>query len=136
MAHRLLLHPQEIEVFYVLPALRRQLVLFMKERGLNQHEIAQLLEINDAAVSQYVSAKRGHQIDFSGIVLSEIKKSAQVISNRATLLMEIQRLLKVIRETRVLCDIHRKFSAVPAGCDPQVIKCVDGGGLIHVTTKH
>ena len=135
MAHRLLLHPQEIEVFYILPAIRRQLVLFMKNRGLKQNEIARLLEINSAAVSQYVSAKRGHQIEFQGKVLDEIKISAGRITNQSTLLMETQRLLKLIRESKALCEVHRKFSAVPAQCDPLSIGCVDKEGLIHVTAK-
>ncbi len=135
MVHRLLLHPQEIEVFYILPALRRQLVLFMKERGLKQKEIAKLLEINEAAISQYVSGKRGHQIEFGGRIVEEIKASAQRISNQATLLMEMQRLLKAIRESKALCETHRKFSSVPVGCDPIVMGCVEKEDLVYVTAK-
>jgi len=135
MVHRLLLHPQEIEVFYILPALRRHLVVFMKERGLKQKEIAKLLEIQDATVSQYVNEKRGHQIEFTGTILEEIQASAGRISNQATLLMEMQRLLKLIRENKVLCEIHHKFSAVPAGCDPLITGCIEKEDLIHVTAK-
>lgn len=135
MSHRLLLHPQEIEVFYILPALRRHLVVFMKERGLKQRDIARLLEINEAAISQYLSGKRGHQIDFGGKVLDEIQHSAQRITNQGTFLMEMQRLLKVIRESKVLCQIHRQFSAVPSGCDPLATGCIEKEDLVHVTTK-
>ena len=135
MTNRLLLYPQEIEVFYILPAIRRHLVIFMKDRGLKQKDIAKLLEIQDAAVSQYVSEKRGHQIEFGREVLEEIKSSATRITNQATLLMEMQRLLKVIRESKVLCEIHRKFSAVPSRCDPLVMGCVEKEELVHVTTK-
>ncbi len=109
--------------------------MFMKERGLKQKEIAKLLEIQDATVSQYVSEKRGHQIEFGGKVLEEIKSSATRITNRGMLLMEIQRLLKVIRESKVLCEIHRKFSSVPMGCDPLVMGCTEKEELIHVTAK-
>lgn len=135
MAHRLLLHPQEIEVFYILPALRRQLVMFIKEQGLKQKEIARLLEVNEATVSQYLSGKRGHQIQFSGRALEEIRASAIRIKDRVTLLMEMQRLLRVIRESKVLCEIHRKFSEVPIGCDPIVMGCVEKEEFVHVTTK-
>ena len=55
MASKLLL-PQEIETFYVIPSLRRQLALCLKEKGMKQKDIAQLLGIDTAAVSQYLSA--------------------------------------------------------------------------------
>jgi predicted transcriptional regulator len=131
---RQLLHPQEIEVFYILPSIRRYLVQFMKERGLKQHDIAQLLEINDATISQYLSEKRGHQIDFQSPLLEEIKKSAEKIHDRFTLLNETQRLLKLVRQTRVLCQVHRQFSNVPSVCDPLAVGCVEEE-LVHVTTK-
>ncbi|MBI2110228.1 hypothetical protein HYT51_00405, partial [Candidatus Woesearchaeota archaeon] len=44
------LHPQEIEVFYIIPALRRQLAIEMKKNGLKQKRIAELLLIEDATV--------------------------------------------------------------------------------------
>ena len=135
MIHRSMLQPQEIEVFYILPALRKHLVVFMKERGLKQKDIAKLLEIQDATVSQYLSAKRGHHIQFKGRVLDEIKTSAQRITNQTTLLMETQRLLKFIRESEVLCEIHHKFSVVPAICNPKTMGCTEREELIHVTTK-
>ena len=60
-----LLQPQEIEVFYVLPALKRYLSIYMKENGLNQSEIAIMLDLEKAAVSQYINNKRGNKIHVS-----------------------------------------------------------------------
>jgi predicted transcriptional regulator len=133
--NRQFLQPQEIEVFYVLPAIRRYLVQFMKERGLKQIEIAKLLEINEATISQYLSEKRGHQIDFKGDVLKELKVSAERIRDRLSLLRETQRLLTLIRQTNVLCQVHRKFSNVPSLCQPDTVGCMMKEELVHVTTK-
>ena len=59
MANTLFLQPQEIEVFYIIPAIRRHIAMYMKLRGLKQNKIAELLHIDKAAVSQYIKKKRG-----------------------------------------------------------------------------
>ena len=51
-------HPQEIEVWYVLPAIRKELVVTLKEKNLTQKKIAEFLNITEAAVSQYIKQKR------------------------------------------------------------------------------
>ena len=60
-----LLQPQEIEVFYILPALRRELAVSLKSAGKSQKAIAGLLGVTEAAVSQYFSSKRASQVKFS-----------------------------------------------------------------------
>lgn len=122
MASKLLL-PQEIETFYVIPSLRRQLALYLRERGIKQKDIAELLGIDTAAISQYTSSKRGSRITFDTPIQEEIKKSAQLINNRYSYLKETQRLLRVIRETKTLCQIHKLFSPVPENCDPHETGC-------------
>ena len=52
-------HPQEIEVWYILPAIRKELVRVFKEKGKSGKEIAFLLGITPASVSQYGKDKRG-----------------------------------------------------------------------------
>ncbi len=120
---KILLHPQEIETFYVLPALRRNLAFSMKESGLKQKDIAHLFGINSATISQYRSSKRGNQVNFNKDVLVQIKQSAKRIKDRLSYLQETQRLLQYIRQTNALCQIHRLFSNVPKECDPKRIGC-------------
>ena len=57
-----LLHPQEIEVLYILPAIRRELTIEMKKIGLEQKKIAEYLCVTEAAVSQYLNSKRASQL--------------------------------------------------------------------------
>ncbi len=122
-AHKTLLHPQEIETFYILPTLRRYIALGLKERGMKQKDIAQLLGISSASISQYTSMKRGHQVQFPQEIVEEIKKAVAVIKDRYSYFQQTQHLLYVIRDQKVLCQIHMQFSDVPAQCDPLIMGC-------------
>ena len=123
MVKQKLLQPQEIEVFYVIPALRKHLAVQMKANGLKQKDIATLLGIEDAAVSQYINNKRGDKIKFDENISREIVKSAKNIKDHLTLLNETQRLLNLIRKTGALCKIHKTISGVPAGCSAKNESC-------------
>ncbi|MBC7085133.1 MAG: transcriptional regulator [Methanomethylovorans sp.] len=65
----------EIMVQKVLPAIRAEIarVLFSEHRC-TQQEIAEILCLSRAAVSQYMSEKRGAEVDFSEDVHREIRK--------------------------------------------------------------
>ena len=68
--------PQEIEVWYILPAIRRDLTKSMiNDLHLTQKEIAKIMGLTEAAVSQYIHSKRAKEIVFSNAVLKEIKQS-------------------------------------------------------------
>ena len=135
MVSRSFLHPQEIEVFYILPTLRRHMVFFMKKNGMKQTDIAKLLHIKDGAVSQYLSGKRGVQITFSQDILKEIEKAVEHIHDTPSLLIQTQSLLHFIRQTGMLCHAHKQFSEVPSVCNPEVVGCSEGG-FFHDIKKH
>lgn len=123
MVNKLFLHPQEIETFYILPTLRRYFALHLKQRGLKQKDIADILMINTATISQYSSTKRGHKISFNEFILKEIKKSADAIQDQISYIRETQRILKVIRFSGAICEIHKQVSLVPNGCEQPVTGC-------------
>jgi|SRR3989338_2683392 len=123
MVNKTILHPQEIEVYYILPALRRHLASYMKQNGLKQKDIAVLLGVHTAAISQYSSNKRGNNIQFKDDVLQEISKSAAKIKDRLSYFAETQQLLRYIRFTNTLCEIHKQFTNIPPGCEPQKVGC-------------
>ena len=71
--------PQEIEVWYVIPALRREIAKSMIEHyNMTQKQVSGLMNLTEAAVSQYLSSKRAKEIVFGSAVLNEIKKSASI----------------------------------------------------------
>ncbi|NJE48754.1 helix-turn-helix domain-containing protein [Thermococcus sp. 9N3] len=55
----------EVASRYVYPSLRRRLVEHLREKGLKQTEIAELLHVTQSAVSRYLNMDRGALIDVS-----------------------------------------------------------------------
>ena len=74
------LMPQEIEVRYILPSLRKELAIQMNKKGLKQRKIANLLGLTPAAISQYIKEKRG-SIKFQDKIQKEIKKATDAAQN-------------------------------------------------------
>lgn len=109
--------PQEIEVWYVLPAIRRELVLVLHTQGLSQKAIAQLMNITEPAVSQYINNKRGKEINFNPEVKSYIKQSAQKITDHQSAYRQVQQITHFIKETKALCKIHMDIESGLQGCD-------------------
>ena len=108
--------PQEIEVWYVIPAIRREFVREMKKCGLKQSEIALKLGLTRAAVSQYVSGKRGSDVKFSKEVITEISKAVDALLEGRKPVSAIQRVLKFVKKKGCLCEIHRKLDKNVCNC--------------------
>jgi len=112
--------PQEIEVWYIIPAIRRELAKSMvKNYNLNQKQIAEIMGITEAAISQYLSSKRGKEVIFSDVILEETKISAKkIIENPTMLVPEMMRLTKLTEVKQVMCDLHKKQDVkLPEDCD-------------------
>lgn len=112
--------PQEIEVWYLIPALRRELArIFIEEYGLKQKKAAECLGITEAAISQYIKLKRGKEIKFSDKALKEIRKSAkEVIENNADIMKKIYELCISMRKSKAMCDFHRlQDKRISKSCD-------------------
>lgn len=133
--------PQEVEVWYVLPAIRRELAKIMKtksverigedgkkkEHKITQKEIAQMLGVTEPAITQYLLKKkgrrsRGDQVQIPQKFLSELDKSADAMIDVfekhldnddmfEVMTREINRIIKIMRDSGAMCDIHRQFSA-------------------------
>jgi len=112
--------PQEVEVWYIIPALRRELAKSMVEDyKVMQNKVAEHMGITEAAVSQYLSSKRAKEVVFTNAVLDEIQKSAKkVMENQKQFVPEMIRLTKLTGVKQVMCDIHKKQDIeLPEGCD-------------------
>lgn len=113
------IQPQEIEAWYVLPLIRRELALAMKIEGLDQKSIAKLLGVTAAAISQYVNNKRGTDYLIDSSLKSNFAVSARIIANDPSLIFsEFQKLLKLLWSEGVVCEIHKSKSWHPndGGC--------------------
>lgn len=110
-------HPQEIEVWYILPAIRKELVIVLKQKGKAQKDIAKMLNITEAAVSQYVAEKRGTEISFPKEVKDFIAKAAEKVVDSETAFHQIQVINEFIKKSKALCRIHAQLEGDLKGCD-------------------
>lgn len=126
--------PQEIEVRYILPAIRRELArIFIQEHKLSQKEAAKILGLTEAAISQYQHSKRAKEVVFSNDVVQEVRASAKKIiaekAGRQRLIAEMYRISGLTKVRQILCDIHRTQSKDLESCNV----CFDEG-LIAIKT--
>lgn len=104
--------PQEIEVWYVIPAIRKELArIFTSKYKLTFEKAGEILGISKAAVSQYLSNKRASSFKLQDKCKKEIEKSAEIIikdSNKSV--MEIERILRFMRNNKCSCKICKKHN--------------------------
>ncbi len=110
-------HPQEIEVWYIIPAIRKELVVALKEKGNSQKKIAGLLNLTESAVSQYIKAKRGREVIFSKEVKDFIGDAAERVVDKTSAYRELQRIVQYVKKTKMICQIHMGMEEGLEGCD-------------------
>lgn len=116
--------PQEVELWYVIPALRKELALALKKYGLSQKKIAEILQVSPAAVSQYVKEKRAKDVPFDAETIAKIKDSATILTyNPKAFRQQIVHLTNEVRASKLICRIHELFdSKVTKGCNDCFLK--------------
>jgi uncharacterized protein len=114
------LMPQEIEVWYIIPALRRELArVFVEEYNLSQKEVAGLLGVTEAAISQYKKSKRATEFKSSSDMDIKIQETAKkILADKKNAMKYLYDLTISIRGTKMVCDLHRKHdSSISKKCD-------------------
>lgn len=110
--------PQELEVWYVLPTIRRELAKAFLDLNLSREKIANILGVSKASISHYLRNKRAKEVEFDKELIQKIRDSAVKIADHEELYMEeVQELCKFIRQSRRLCQIHmEKSNSAYAAC--------------------
>ena len=114
------LMPQEVEVWYLIPALRRELSkIFILDFKLSQKQISEVLGITESAVSQYLSSKRGDELKFSKKEIDKIKKFAKkIMADKKHSKEHFYKLCLDLRGTKSLCELHKKQDKnIPKNCE-------------------
>ncbi len=93
------------------------MVVAMKETGKSQKDIAKLLNITEAAVSQYIKEKRGKEITLNAEVKKFIKEAALKIKDTTTAFQQIHKIIDFIKNSKALCQIHSQIEGDLKGCD-------------------
>ena len=117
-----LIMPQEVEVFYVIPTVRRELSIAMKASGKKQKDIAKLLCVEESTISQYLSNKRASKFKLNNKVKEAVALAIKKIDGKLSLISETQKLLKLIKEENTLCEIHHAIYNIPKSCDVCFVK--------------
>ena len=109
--------PQEVEVWFVLPALRKLFVVSLKKQGLKQNKIAKLMNITESAVSQYLKNKRGDTIKFSNEIINTVLKSTLKIANHEKYKLEFQKILRKIKKSKFMCTVCHDHTNSKENCN-------------------
>ncbi|MBI2141203.1 helix-turn-helix domain-containing protein [Candidatus Woesearchaeota archaeon] len=112
-----IIQPQEVEVFYILPAIRSGMAAAMKKQGMSQKDIAGLLCVQESTISQYLSSKRAAEVKFNDHINKEIAAAVKRIKTKSDLVRETQNILAMAKSEKILCRVHESVADLPAGCD-------------------
>ncbi|MEM4181946.1 MAG: hypothetical protein QXX68_02205 [Candidatus Pacearchaeota archaeon] len=114
--------PQEIEVWYIIPKIRSEIAKKLVEKKVSYEKIAEILGITKSAVTHYTKNKRANKIKLSKEIQKEIDSSLKkILEKKSNFLIEIQRLLKLIRKSKCSCNVCKEYNKEVlnyCNCDP------------------
>lgn len=111
-----MIQSEEVEVFYILPAIRSGMAVALKKMGKRQNEIAGLLCVQESTISQYINAKRASDVKFGEHISKEIAAAAKRIKTKEDLLRETRKLLNLAMKEKVTCQVHKAMANLPDSC--------------------
>ena len=99
--------PQEIEVWYIIPAIRREMAMcFSREYKISYDNVALMMGLTKAAISQYIAGKRVERIKMHPKALEEVKISCnRIVKNKSNVAKEILRVLEIIKKKKLHCEM-------------------------------
>jgi len=114
--------PCGLVVWHLLPAIRSELAKALDREHILQKNTAKFLGMTPAAVSQYISGKRGGDMELPGEITLKINELAKRIINEDMSPFEVMKSICPIcieaRKKKILCDLHREIDeGIPDDCD-------------------
>ncbi len=106
-----MLLPQEIEVYYVIPAIRKELSIKLKESGLKQKEIAKIFGVSEACISNYSKNKRAN-INLSSDIKELIKQKTIELKKGECSTKIISNICSEFKKKGLLCELHKKLEPI------------------------
>ena len=104
--------PCEIISTHFLPNIRSRLTIELIENfNFSQKQVSKKLGLTEAAVSQYISKKRGKAIK----ILAE--KIAKGKIDDMTIVPEICNICLIMRKSGTICMFHKQFEKIPDSCN-------------------
>lgn len=100
---------------YIVPAIRREVVLKLIKKGFMGVEIAKILKISPSLITRYINGERGAQIDLRRYrdIVERIENLVDKISSgevdQYIIAKEIDRIAIYFMSRKYLCEIHKKL---------------------------
>ncbi len=85
--------PCETAVWYLLPVVKSELAKNLSDRGMSQKKVAEVIDVTQAAVSQYISKKRGGKMKLTLQMKKEISLFADRVINGKAGSNDMQKLI-------------------------------------------
>ncbi len=106
--------PREIEVYYIIPSIRKEIASYLKKKGFKQKEIARILGVSEACVSNYFKSKRASFIDLPPQIKNKIYSACDDLENKC-LVGLFEQICDDCRNTKFLCKIHKMLDKTCGG---------------------
>lgn len=115
-----LIFPCELVVWKILPAIKAEIARELKRSGLKQKEIAKLLGVTEAAISQYFSKKRAKDFkvprEFKEM-LSTVARHVKESEAKSVLMFGVCQVCKEVRRSGAACKLCRSVSRASKECE-------------------
>jgi len=109
--------PQEMQIRYLFPVIRKEIALQLQNEGLKQKEISETMGLTEAAVSQYLNNKRGNELKLTSKEKKIIKDSIKELTTKKARITEyLIKISKKIGISKKLCEIHHSLEDLPHDC--------------------
>lgn len=126
--------PCEMVVWYIIPGIRAELSKELFKLGMNQKSISEALEITQPAVSQYLTDKRGNEIEFNDEIKEMVAELAVDLRDgnvsNIGIIPRICQICKKVKTDDILCFLHKEKGGLPEDCEA-CMKSVDGYGCMN-----
>ena len=76
--------PCEIVVWYVIPVVKSELARAMVKKGMTQKSVSEVIGVTQAAISQYMSRKRGSGMELTDEMKLLLNDFAESVANGTT----------------------------------------------------
>ena len=114
------LFPSEIKVWYIIPAIRKELAkILVNKKGISQRKTAELLGLTEAAVSQYLKDKRANEVKLTIAIKKKILAVAdRIIEKEEKSSEELINLVNTEIVTKLICEFHKTHDErIKKNCD-------------------
>ncbi|MEA3343461.1 MAG: hypothetical protein U9Q92_04800, partial [archaeon] len=100
----------------------------MIKNGLKRKEIAEIFDMREATICQYLKSKRGMGFRFDADAQKHIEKIAMKVAKskkKETIVIEICRLCSMLKKQKAFCSLHHDENPSLSECDLHKAICLE-----------